>query len=158
MSETKSVSNDFTDLYADNKRTGKVIGTQSSTGVTRKGIDVEGTIGIDNNALRIKPLVQPGWGRAGIAYGPYTRANGLAFATILLNGHNTSQMGYIPESLKKRLLTWFRGSKVERRIRFAVSQYLLSLLTKSPDKKNILRRLLYWYIFTRQKNQLPLIY
>lgn len=158
LSDTKTVSTDFTDLYLDNKPTGKVIGTQSPAGITRKGIDVEGTIGIDNNALRIKPLVQPGWGRAGIAYGPYIRANGLAFATFILNGHNTSQMGYIPESFKKRLLTWFRGSKVDRRIRSAVSQYLLSLLAKSPDKKNILRRLLYWYQFTRQKNQVPLIY
>lgn len=158
LNETQIVSKDFTDSYLDNKRTSKVIGTQSFAGVIRKGIDVEGTIGIDNNALRIKPLVQPGWGRAGIAYGPYTRANGLAFATLLLNGHNTSQMGYMPESLKKRLLTWFRGSKVELRIRSAVSQYLLSLLTKSPDKKNILRRLLYWNKFKPTKNELPLIY
>ncbi|NJK47791.1 nucleotide-binding protein [Candidatus Gracilibacteria bacterium] len=157
LSETKAASNVLIDLYSDNQPVGRVIGSKNLTGITRKGIDVEGTIGIDNNALRIKPLVQPGWGRAGIAYGPYTRANGLAFATFLLNGHNTSQMGYIPESFKKRLLTWFRGSKVERRIRSAVPQYLLSLLTKSPDKKNILRRLLYWYKFTRQKNQLPLI-
>jgi hypothetical protein len=158
LSETQIVSTDFTDSYLDSKRTGKVIKTKNSTDVIRKGIDIEGTIGIDNNALRIKPLVQPGWGRAGIAYGPYTRANGLAFATLLLNGHNTSQMGYIPESLKKRLLTWFRGSKVELRIRSAVSQYLLSLLTKSPDKKNILRRFLYWYKFKPTKNQFPLIY
>jgi hypothetical protein len=158
LNEIKTISNDFTDSYSDNKPTGKVIGTQSSVDVTRKGIDIEGTIGIDNNALRIKPLVQPGWGRAGIAYGSYTRANGLAFATFILNGHNTSQMGYIPESFKKRLLTWFRGSKVDLRIRSAVSQYLLSLITKSPDKKNILRRLRYWYQFTRTKNQIPLIY
>jgi hypothetical protein len=158
LNEIKAIDNDFIDLYSDNKRTGKVIGTKSPAGVTRKGIDVEGTIGIDNNALRIKPLVQPGWGRAGIAYGPYTRANGLTFATLLLNGHNTSQMGDINESFKRRLLTWFRGSKTELRIRSAVSQYLLSLLTKSPDKKNILRRLLYWYKFKPTKNEFPLIY
>ncbi len=152
------VNNYFTDSYSDNKPAGKVIGTQSAAGITRKGVDIENAIAIDGNALRIKPLVRPGWGRSGIAYGPYTRTNGLAFATFLLNGHNTSQMGYLGESLKKRLFTWFHGSKLDRRFRYVFPRYLFSLLTKSQDKKNILRRLLYWYKFTRQKNQFPLIY
>ncbi len=158
LSETKQVSDYFIDSYSDNKCLGKVIGSKSSADVTRKGIDIEGTIGIDNNALRIKPLVQPGWGRSGIAYGPYTRTNGLAFATFLINGHNTSQMGHIGETLKKRLFTWFHGSKIDQRFRYVFPRYLFSLLTKSQDKKSIWRRLIYWYKFTLQNNQLPLIY
>ncbi len=157
LSKTKAVTNYFIDSYSDNKCSGRVIGTQNSAGVTRKGIDIEGTIGIDNNALRIKPLVQPGWGRSGIAYGPYTRTNGLSFATFLVNGHNTSQMGYIAEGLKKRLFTWLHGSKIDKKFRYVLPRYLFFLFTRSQDKKNILRRLLYWYKFTSKNNQLPLI-
>jgi hypothetical protein len=156
--KTKAVNNYFTDFYSDDKPAGKAIGTKNAAGVTRMGVDLENAIGIDRNALRIKPLVQPGWGRSGIAYGPYTRTNGLSFAAFLVNGHNTSQMGYIPESLKKRLFTWLHGSKLDQRFQYVFPRSLFSLLTKSQDKKNLLRRLLYWYKFTRKKNQLSLIY
>jgi hypothetical protein len=148
----------LTDNYSDNCRPGKTIGTKSPTRILRKGIDVEKQIAVDNGALRLKPLVKPGWGRQGIAYGPYNRTNGLALAAFLVNGHNTSQMGHIGESLKKRLFTWFHGSKIDQRFRYIFPWYLFSLLTKSQDKKNILRRLLYWYKFASKKNPLPLIY
>ena len=146
------MTNFFTDLYSDDKRVGRVIGTQSPSGITRKGIDSEDVIGIDRNALRIKPLVQPGWGRSGIAYGPYTRTNGLAFAAFLLNGHNTSQMGHLGENLKLRLITWIHGSKKDKRLRYVMFRYLFFLLTRSQNKKNILRRLLYWYKFSSKNS------
>ena len=81
----------FTDSFADDRYSGKTIGTKTEDGVTRQGVDKEGAIAIDNHALRFKPLIQPGWNRQGIAYGEYRRANGLAMVVLLLNGHNTSQ-------------------------------------------------------------------
>ncbi|MDJ0734026.1 MAG: hypothetical protein QNJ47_08085 [Nostocaceae cyanobacterium] len=151
------MNNYFIDLYSDNQPAGKVINNQNSAGLTRRGVDIEGVISIDNNALRIKPLIQPGWGRSGIAYGPYTRTNGLAFAAFLVNGHNTSQMEYIEEGLKSYLITWIHGSEVDKRLRYVFLRRLFFLLTRSQDKKNILRRLRYWYKLTDKNNQLPLI-
>jgi hypothetical protein len=94
-----------------------VIGTLVTNGVVRRGIDKEGVIGIDNGALRIQPLIKPRWGRAGLSYGPYPRQNGLAFAVCVLNGHNTSQTGAVPEGLLRRLGQWLRGNGTERPLR-----------------------------------------
>ncbi len=100
------------DFYLDKRLAGKTIGSVSSSGVVRKGIDREKLIAIDNGALRFQPLLKHGWGKQGIAYGSYQRTNGLAFATLILNGHNTSQAEPI-EALSNRLITWMRGNKVE---------------------------------------------
>lgn len=54
-------------------------------------MDVERIVSIDHGALRIQPLAIPGWGRSGIAYGPYPRVPGLAMAVLVSNGHNLSQ-------------------------------------------------------------------
>jgi hypothetical protein len=132
------MSNCFvTDSFTDNCNPGKTIGTASSNGILRKGIDVEKTIAIDNGALRFQPLINPGWGRQGIVYGPYTRTNGLAFAVLLLNGHNTSQVETI-EWLNQRLYRWIIGNETE-----SIVQRLFKWL-KSRQKKGTWRRLLWW--------------
>jgi hypothetical protein len=100
------------DSYSDTYPAGKTIGSTSNNGVIRQGIDKEKLVAIDNGALRFQPLIDHGWGKQGIAYGPYRRTNGLAFATLILNGHNTSQAEPI-ENLKQRMVTWIRGNKVE---------------------------------------------
>jgi len=109
----KPEKNAVTDTFSDRRSAGNVIGTSSSSGAIRQGIDREGAIAIDNHALRIITPIKPGWGREGIAYGPFTRTNGLAFAVLLLNGHNTSQAGEIGGSLIRRLLAWAAGSQQE---------------------------------------------
>jgi hypothetical protein len=80
----------------------------------RLGVDREGVIGIDGGALRIQPLIKQRWGRSGIAYGPYSRQNGLGFGVSILNGHNTSQTGSLGETLPQRLKQWWLGSKTEK--------------------------------------------
>jgi hypothetical protein len=100
----------FTDDFSDDRPTGKVIGRENPQGIMRLGVDQEGVIGIDHRALRIQPLVHPGWGRSGLAYGPYQRENGLAFAVLVLNGHNTSQTGPLVDNMSRRLYRWARGS------------------------------------------------
>ncbi|MEN9567915.1 MAG: hypothetical protein RLZZ69_3111, partial [Cyanobacteriota bacterium] len=129
--------NQFTDLFQDDRASGKTIGTNTSSGFLRTGIDREKAIAIDNNALRFKPLIQPGWGRQGIAYGGYKRHNGLAVAVFLLNGHNTSQAETM-EWLYKRIPRWVKGSETE-----SVGKRVLAWLS-SRHKQGIVRRLLGW--------------
>jgi hypothetical protein len=102
------------DDYADNRAVGDVIGSSLSGGIVRHGVDVEGVIGIDNGALRIRPLVRPGWGRSGISYGQFSRRNGLSFALWIANGHNTSQAEPPIESLHARMRRWALGSETDR--------------------------------------------
>jgi hypothetical protein len=108
------VGEEFTDDFSSETRLGKILGSEVREGITRRGVDVENTLGMDNGALRIRPLLKPGWGRSGIAYGPYERRNGLAFAAAILNGHNTSQAGLLPDSLWDRLKRWACGSETEK--------------------------------------------
>jgi hypothetical protein len=129
--------NQFTDLFQDDRASGKTIGTNTSSGVLRAGIDREKAISIDNHALRFQPLIQPGWGRQGIAYGPYQRQNGLAVAVLLLNGHNTSQAETM-EWFYKRIPRWLKGSETE-----SVGKRVLAWLS-SRQKQGTVRRLLSW--------------
>ncbi len=98
---------------------------------------------VDNGALRLQPLINPGWGKQGIAYGPYRRTNGLALAVFLLNGHNASGINTI-EHLKNRLQRWWVGSETcpprERMQRWVFSSHwrrmgrrLLGWMRSSPE-------------------------
>jgi len=79
------------DRFEEARPPGAVIGKTRAGGLTRKGSDREGVIGIDNGALRLGFFKRPGWGREGLAYGPFERREGLTFLAFLLNGHNGSQ-------------------------------------------------------------------
>ncbi|NEO81363.1 nucleotide-binding protein [Moorena sp. SIO4G3] len=131
------VNKSFTDSFSDNCCAGKTIGTKTPSGAVRKGIDVEKLIGIDNGALRLQPLLKPAWGRQGIAYGPYIRTNGLAFAVFLSNGHNTSQTERI-EPLTERLHRWMIGPETDKPAK------RLLRWTSSQGKSRMLRKLLWW--------------
>ena len=133
----------WTDSFADTRPAGKTIGSVSPSGIRRQGIDRENCIAVDNGALRLQPLINPGWGKQGIAYGPYHRTNGLTFAVFLLNGHNTSGAGTI-ERLRNRLRRWLLGSEThsprERLQRWCFSSHwqrlgrrLLWWIRSSPD-------------------------
>ena len=98
------------DDYTDDRDPGSVVGTEALN-ARRGGVDVEGLIGIDNGALRLRPLAKPGWGREGLAYGPFERRPGLAFAVLANNGHNASQTYYMPETPKVRLRRWLGDLK-----------------------------------------------
>jgi hypothetical protein len=135
---TSAYTDRLTDSYSDNQPIGKVIGTKSAGGTIRKGADVEKQIAIDNGALRFQALMKPGWGRQGIAYGPYTRANGLAFSVFLLNGHNTSESENIGQRLITRFWRWIRGSETE-----TPALRLLHWLG-SKHKQQTLRFFLWW--------------
>lgn len=127
----------FIDTFSDDRPSGKTIGTQTQDGTIRRGTDREGAIAIDNLALRFKPLIKPGWGRQGIAYGEYRRASGLAMAVLVLNGHNTSQAETI-EWLYKRIPQWLRGSETE-----SIPKRVVAWLG-SQHKQDIVRRILGW--------------
>jgi hypothetical protein len=133
----------FTDSFQVDCSVGKTIGTKTASGVLRQGKDDEGAIAIDHQALRFLPLIKPGWGRQGIAYGKYQRTNGLAVAVLLLNGHNTSQAETI-EWLYKRIPRWLKGSETE-----SIQERVIAWLG-SQHKQGIIRRILSWLRMTAE--------
>ncbi|CDN12642.1 hypothetical nucleotide-binding protein [Richelia intracellularis] len=82
-------------------------------------------------------MVTAGWGKQGIAYGPYARTNGLAFAVLLVNCHNTSQSERI-KSIKERLHRWLIGSETEK----PLDRFWHWL--KSPQKRWTARQFWWW--------------
>jgi hypothetical protein len=128
------------DRFTDDRAPGTVVGSRGPSGATRLGVDTEGLIGIDNGALRLRPLVQPGWGREGIAYGPFERVPGLALCAHVLNGHNASQTFYFPE---RRLQRWRRMLSDLRHRRPTRQHHYENLAVgflPSPDATDPIRR------------------
>jgi hypothetical protein len=115
----------LTDRFSDARRAGRVVGTRIAGGATRLGVDREGVISSDNGALRIAPLVEPGWDRAGLAYGPFPRETGVALSVFMLNGHNTAQSENLRETFRARLGQWLEGSGTYR-LRVRLVSWLLS--------------------------------
>lgn len=126
------------DQFTDDRSPGRVIGTKTNGGQIRKGVDSEGIIGIDNGALRIQTLTKPGWGRAGIAYGPYARSNGLTFGAFMVNGHNTSQAEPLIEGFKGQFRRWLLGSETQKPLT------RLFRLIRGRQRKHIWQRLAQW--------------
>ncbi|WP_343225702.1 DNA-binding protein [Oricola nitratireducens] len=126
-----------------------MIGTRASGGATRLGTDVERQIAISRGALRFQPLTRPGWGRQGIAYGPFRRENGLVFAVSITNGHNTSQGTPNPDSFIKRIYRWGKGPNADPWPARALAWAL------GPRKKGTLRRILWWMRSTSRTFGMP---
>jgi hypothetical protein len=97
------------DTFAASVPPGDVIGSTGPGGRQRGGVDAEGVLTVHDHALRIKPLAVPGWQRVGIAYGPFTRRNGLAMAAAVLNADQGSAPYQLP-SLSRRIGRWLLGS------------------------------------------------
>ena len=131
------------DSFASSCQLGKVVGQTDTDSIMRGGRDVEGVMAIDHGALRIRPLLHPGWGRAALAYGPFPRQPGLTFAVYMLNGHNTSQSGDLTQSLWRRLARWAIGSKAE-----PMGQRMW-MWVKNGRKKHLLRQIQRWYWLDR---------
>lgn len=93
---------------------GSLVGAGGDVGAgAPSGVDTEGVIGLDHGALRIRPLVEPGWGRSAATWGPYTSRCGLTAAVLVLNGHNASENVDPWPSLRRFLLQWSRGTQVD---------------------------------------------
>lgn len=134
----------FTDCFDDAplaKRT--TLGRHGE--VERAVTDVEGVIGIDHGALRIKPMIDQRWGRAGVVYGPIERRSGLLFAVLILNGHNTSQSEPLSDSFVRRLIRWLQGHTTSRA---AIARRLEGWL-RYPRKRVLMRQLRSWWHMAR---------
>jgi hypothetical protein len=129
----------FVEGFSRDVAPGKVIGSSTAEGIFRRGVDRESVISVDGGALRIEPLIRPGWGRSGIAYGPFQRRPGLAFHTLVLNGHNISRTDVLPDRFRGRLKRWLIGPEVEPRRRRIV-QWL-----RSGNKRHMWRRVRQWF-------------
>lgn len=134
------------DLFSEPLPAGKVIGSRASDGTLRRGVDVEHVLKVDHQALRIEPLITPGWGRAGVAYGPYRRQNGLAFAAFVLNGHNSAQSGPLGQPFKDRLKRWLLGSISRHQSASRSSVELVASLMRrvARSRARFLRQLKWW--------------
>ncbi|WP_297561688.1 hypothetical protein [Meiothermus sp.] len=91
MKSSKPTIAEILDRFTQEVLYGEVVGSASDCGVIRLGVDAEAKISVEAGGLRFAPLDTPGWGRQGIAYGPFTWQAGLAFGVFMLNGHNNSQ-------------------------------------------------------------------
>jgi hypothetical protein len=143
----------FIDRFHDDRPPGAVVGSIGPPGIRRQGVDVEGVLGIDNRALRIQPLIEQGWGRAGLVYGPYAREEGLAFAVFLLNGHNTSQAENLPEDVSRRLARWLHGTNSQADAVTAARR--LHAWLGSPRKRLMVRRLGSWLALAPRLRRVP---
>jgi hypothetical protein len=128
----------FTDDFGDARVPGAVVGSKTDSGHTRLGIDRESVISIDHGALRIAPLIEAGFGRAALAYGPFPQRAGLAFAVRMLNGHNTAQAETLPDSFRARISRWLKGSGTDPRWR-RVLQFV-----RSGRVQRTLRQFRWW--------------
>lgn len=137
------------DAFSDDRPAGGVVGTAGAGGVTRLGADVERQIAIDHGALRLQPLITPGWGRQGIAYGPFYRVPGLTFAVSITNGHNTSQGSSIQQSLVRRIGRWALGPNADP------WPARLAAWIVGPRRNGSLRRFLWWMRSTPRAYKLP---
>ncbi len=130
----------FVERFSQDIAAGRVIGSERGRRCASSKESTERTIiSIDGDALRIEPLIKPGWGRSGIAYGPFPRMPGLAFHTLVLNGHNISRTEPLPDRFRGRLKRWLMGPEVEPRRRRIV-QWL-----RSGNKRHTWRRLRQWF-------------
>lgn len=92
---------------------GEALLQSASDGQHRLGVDSEAVLSVDNSSLRMPPLVEPGFGRAALAYGPFEARPGLAMAVLMTNGHNTSQLEPLSDTFWYRVRRWFVGSGVD---------------------------------------------
>lgn len=91
MKSFKPFLDEICDHFSQEILCGEVIGSTSDCGAVRLGVDVEAKISVEAGGVRFAPLDTPGWGRQGIAYGPFAHKAGLACGVFMLNGHNNSQ-------------------------------------------------------------------
>lgn len=99
------------DDFGDELGRGRVIGSTSTSGHRRVGADDEGTLSIDGGALRVTPLVRPGWARSTIGYGPFRLTDGLVASVVVTNGRNGSDdLDPWPSPLGW-LAQWLRGTQ-----------------------------------------------
>ena len=142
---------ELADDFSDTRASGRVIGTLSTSGHQRLGTDIEGVLSIDNGALRIAPLIDAGFGRAAISYGPFATRPGLALAVFMLNGHNTAQSEPLTDTFLLRLENWLKGSETDPRIS------RLFFWLRSGHVRRVLRQFRRWKRTAPGRRQVPLL-
>lgn len=93
---------EMAERFDDDRPAGGVVGSVGTAG-RRHGVDAEGIIGIDHGALRIGTPEVPGWGREGVVSEPVALTAGAVARVEAMNGHNTSQTFYLPETPRQML-------------------------------------------------------
>ena len=98
------------DVRRRSPRRDAVVGSRTPNGVPRLGVDRERRIAIDHGALRFQPLVKPGWGRQGIAYGPFRApARPRRSPSRSPTATTPPRAPCIDEGIARRIWRWVRG-------------------------------------------------
>ncbi|MEZ5815613.1 MAG: oxidoreductase [Hyphomicrobiaceae bacterium] len=105
---------------------------------------------IDHGALRLQPLLRPGWARQGVVYGPFERSPGLVVGVAVNNGHNTSHGGPIPERFVGRVRQWIYGPFVD-----SLANRFSGWLRSSQHRRATARRLCWWFINSKGRQKTP---
>lgn len=140
---------ELVDDFSDARDEGDVVGSTCRSGHVRLGVDIERVFSIDNRALRVAPLVQAGFGRAVLSYGPFVGRPGLAFAVFMLNGHNTAQDEPLSDTFRHRLKCWLRGSETQAR------WHRIVWWLQSARFKRALRQVRWWHRTAREPRDMP---
>ena len=112
------------DTFDEDRVPGTVIGSNATSGAKRLGSDLEAGVSVDHGALRFRYLLDAGWGRASLAYGPFVDQPGLALVVRLLDGLTTSQTPDTPEGRREKLARWRRTFPRVTRLRPELRQNL----------------------------------
>jgi hypothetical protein len=79
------------DTFNDTQRAGAVVLSQARSGALRSGTDTENKLSASDGNLVMGQLTTNGWQREGVAYGPYTRKDGLCFVFKVVDGDVQAQ-------------------------------------------------------------------
>lgn len=118
-------------------RRGAVPGSLADSGQLRGGVDAQSTLSCAG-ALRIRPLVRPGWDRSGIGYGPFDPADGMALSILVHHGHPASEAEDPWPPLHQYVAQWWRGTQVDPPLERLRTTWSL------PTRERLARRVAAW--------------
>ncbi len=116
----------------DDVAAGAVIGSRAPSGATRLGADAEATVALTGGRLRLGHLDTPGWGRQGVAYGPFVRRPGLTFAARVTNSHHNAHTDPAPRGPRSALAALRRDRDLSVLLRPAIDDNLILGLLSHP--------------------------
>lgn len=141
------------DTFDDPRPPGAVLGTPARRGGVRLGADREHVLSIDGGALRVAPLIEAGWGRATLSYGPVACAPGTIFGITLMNGHNTSQAEPLSEAFGDRIARWIAGPHDRPPLHTRVAR--LRRLAGANRFDRLTRQVLWWFRTDERTRSVP---
>ncbi len=135
--------------------TGQVVGSASRGGHARLGVDTEHVLSVDGGALRVAPLIEAGWGRSTLAYGPLPFSPGVVLGVSVLDGHNTSQAEPLSERFGDRMRRWLRGPHQSPDLALRLAR--LRAFCSASRFDRLARQFLWWFRTDERTRTVPIL-